>query len=419
MENRNYKWRLLALLFVAFFLVMGTRQLYNAVLPQIKLEFAGYGISNAKFGAVGSVFTMTFGLLVLASGMAADFLGRKRVLVAGTLLFSVGVFFAGFSSGIASLILFYGVMNAAGQCCIAPASYGLLSKYHVDTRSTAMAIFQGAVYSGVILSSLFGGKVAELGSGSWRWAFWIMGGIGVVWALAMAFGLRAEPIALSDSQVSKPSLGDAFAAMFKKPTAVLIALAFGCFTYARMGLLLWISVFMTESFDGIGVAKAALHGVFWLNVGALASCLLVAKALDSFGANRPRIRLQVAALGVLLCIAPMLWVALSGSFVSCCAALMTLGLTFGVYEAANYPAMFDCIEPRYRSAATGITGCLAFLLASPGPAVLGWMGEHFSVRAGFSSLCGFYILAAVILVVALVFFFDRDRVTVSQEGGVA
>lgn len=406
--GNGYKWRLLGFLFVAFFLVMGTRQLYNAVLPQIKVEFSRHGISDAQFGAVGSVFSLTFGLLVMASGIAADFLGRKRVLVVGTLLFSCGILLSGFAGGIAALVLFYGVLNAAGQCCIAPASYGLLSKYHVESRSTAMAIFQGAVYSGIILSSLFGGKMSELGSGTWRWAFWIMGAFGVLWALAMAFGLKAEPAASSGD--GSPSVGQAFAAMLKKPTAVLIALAFGCFTYARLGLLLWISVFMTGSFEGVGVAKAALHGVLWLNVGALASCLLVARLLDWVGPRRASIRLEVATLGMLLCIAPVIWVARSGSFLSCCAALLSLGVSFGVYEAANYPAMFDCIAPRYRSAATGITGCLAFLLASPAPTVLGWMGEHLSRRAGFASLSLFYAAGVLMLLAAALRYFKNDYI---------
>ena len=406
--RNGYKWRLLAFLFVAFFLVMGTRQLYNAVLPQIKLEFSG--VSDAKFGSVGSVFSLTFGILVMASGLAADFFGRKRVLVAGTLLFSIGIFLSGFAGRIAALVLFYGILNAAGQCCIAQASYGLLSRHHVETRSTALAIFQSAVYSGVILSSLFGGKMSELGHGTWRWAFWAMGAFGIVWAGVMSIGVRSEPSADAGASDGKPSVREAFAAMLKKPTAIAIALAFGCFTYARLGLLLWIAVFMTQSFEGVGVAKAALHGVLWLNVGALASCLVVARVLDRVGVLRPRVRLEVAAIGMILCAAPVLWVARSGSFVSCCSALLALGISFGVYEAANYPAMFDCIAPRYRSAATGITGCLAFLLASPAPAVLGWMGERLSQRAGFASLSGFYLVGFLLLAVSLAFFFRKDYV---------
>ena len=53
---------------------------------------------------------------------------------------------------------FYGVVNAIGQCCIAPPSYSLISQYHDNTtRSTAMSIFQSAVYAGIIISSVSAG----------------------------------------------------------------------------------------------------------------------------------------------------------------------------------------------------------------------------------------------------------------------
>lgn len=411
MRRLDYKWRLLAFLFVAFFIELGSRQLYSAALPQIRLEFLRHGVTDAQLGAVGTVFGAVFGLALVVSGLAADLLGRKRVLVAGTILFSVGILGSGFAKGIGGMMLFYGVLNALGQCCIAPASYALISKYHVGTRSTAMALFQGAVYSGIILSSLFGGILAERGEGAWRWAFWIMGAGGVAWAVAMQFGMRPEPVVdESGGGKDEASIKEAFFALLKKPTAVLIAVAFGFFMYGNLGLRLWMPMFMTRSFEGVGTAKAALHGVLWLNVFALASCILTAKAIDRFGANRPRIRLEVSALGFLLCIAPVVWVAKAGDFGTCCAALSVLGFTLGVYDAAHYPAMFDCIEPRYRSAATGITGCMAFLMGSLAPAVLGWMSDHLSMRAGLASLGAFYFAGAVMLLPAIIRFFRKDYV---------
>jgi MFS family permease len=274
-----------------------------------------------------------------------------------------------------------------------------------------MALFQGAVYSGIVLSSLFGGILAEQGEGVWRWAFWIMGAGGVVWAVAMQIGMRPEPVNEgSGAEKDEASIKEAFFALIKKPTAVLIAIAFGFFMYGNLGLRLWMPMFMTRSFEGVGTAKAALHGVLWLNLFALASCVLTAKAIDRFGAKRPRIRLEVSVLGFLLCIAPVVWVAKAGSFGTCCVALSVLGLTVGVYDAAHYPAMFDCIAPRYRSAATGITGCMAFLMGSLAPVVLGWMSDHMSMRAGIASLGAFYLAGAVVLLPAIIWFFERDRV---------
>ena len=413
--REKYKWVLLVFLFVAFFLELGSRQLYNAALPQIKLEFLRFGVTDAQLGTVGSVFAAVFGIALVASGLAADFFGRKRVLVGGTLLYSAGIVGSGFAGGVGALILFYGVLNALGQCCVAPAGYALIGKYHKKTRSLAMAIFQSAVYLGIILSSVFGGVLAEMGEGVWRWAFWIMGVAGVAWAVAMHFGTRPEPP--GEGEVGDASVREAFLALLGKPTAVLIAVAFGFFMYALLGIRLWVSMFLTRSFDGVGTASAAFHGVFWLNAGALASCLATARLIDRFGAGRPRIRLEVSFLGFLLCIGPMLWVARAGSFPECCAAMSVLGMTIGVYDAAHYPAMFDCIEPRYRSAATGITGCMAFLMGSLAPATLGWMNDHMSMRSSFASLGWFYLAGALVLLPALAWLFKRDYIADGEPQG--
>ena len=73
MRDKSYKWWLLAFLFVTFFLEQGTRQIYNAALPQIKLDFAALGVTDTQLGLVGTVFSAVFGLSLVGSGFAADF----------------------------------------------------------------------------------------------------------------------------------------------------------------------------------------------------------------------------------------------------------------------------------------------------------------------------------------------------------
>ena len=406
MRRIDYKWTLLLFLSVTFFIEQATRQVYSATLPQIKLEL---GATDAALGTVGSVFAAVFGFGLVASGLASDFLGRKRVLVVGTLLFSAAVLWAGFATGIAALIVDYGILNALGQCCIAPPSYSLISQYHDNTtRSTAMGIFQSALYLGILLASVFAGRLASAGGAGWRWAFWIFGGLGVVWALSMAKGMRNT--AQVQVEGEKVSVGEALLELLRKPTAVLIALAFGMFIYASFGLRIWMTSFIARSFDGITLAAAAFHSVFWFYAGALSGMMLTARLIDRFGRNRPRIRLEVSALGLLLSAVPMVWVVSTTNLTTCCVALVVLGLTCGVYEAAHYPAMFDCIAPRYRSTTTGLTGCLAYLIGSLAPVVLGLLSEAFSLRVGLMSLSGFFAAGALLLLPGLLFFFKRDYV---------
>ena len=182
------------------------------------------------------------------------------------------------------------------------------------------------------------------------------------------------------------------------------------YMFFAFGVRLWTTAFLVREFPGVTLSSAAFHAVFWINLGAFLGLFATARVLDRVGDRRPRIRLEASALGFLLCIAPMLAVAYAPTFSICCAALFVLGLTEGVYEAAHYPAMFDCVEPRYRSATTGITGCMAFLIGSGAPALLGWMGEKFSMRLSLASISIFLLAGALILVPAICRYFKNDYI---------
>ena len=197
----------------------------------------------------------------------------------------------------------------------------------------------------------------------------------------------------------------------------MVAVAFSFFIYSTLGIRMWTPMFMVRSFGGVGTAAAALHAVLWLNAGALVSCLVTARVIDRVGVRHPRVRLISSAVGFLLAAVPILLVARAGSVAECCVALTLLGVATGICEAAHYPAMFDCIAPRYRSAATGLTGCMAFLMGSFAPAFLGWINDHLSMRAGFASLCWFYLAGALVLLPALVWFFKKDYIAEGKTQG--
>lgn len=84
----DYKWVVLLLVSIAYFLAQGTRLIYSAVLPQIKADFASSGVNDTQLGLVSSAFALIFGLVIPFAGLAADLFNRKRVLVFGSFLFA-------------------------------------------------------------------------------------------------------------------------------------------------------------------------------------------------------------------------------------------------------------------------------------------------------------------------------------------
>ena len=117
----DYKWVVLLLVSIAYFLAQGTRLIYSAVLPQIKADFAASGVTDAQLGLISSAFTLVFGIAIPFAGLIADFFNRKRVLVLGSFMFAIGIFVSGFATGLGMLFISYGVLNAIGQSLMPPS----------------------------------------------------------------------------------------------------------------------------------------------------------------------------------------------------------------------------------------------------------------------------------------------------------
>ena len=186
-NKTDYKWVVLALVSIAYFLAQGTRLIYSAVLPQIKETFAASGVTDTQLGLVSSVFTWVFGMAMPFAGLTADLFNRKRVLVFGSFLFAFGIFASGFAAGLGMLFISYGIVNSIGQSLMPPCNTSLISQYHDETRGTAFSIYQTAIYMGIVICSVVSGYLAQLSDGGWRYAFWIFGAIAFLWAVVILF----------------------------------------------------------------------------------------------------------------------------------------------------------------------------------------------------------------------------------------
>ena len=404
----DYKWVMLSIVTLTYFLAQGTRQIYNAVLPQIKTDFASAGLSDLQLGLVGSAFTLVFGVVLLFSGVAADFFRRKWMIVVGTLVFSLGILGVGFVDGVTSLVLTYGVANAFGQALLPPSNSSLISQHHVETRGTAFAVYQAGIYLGSILCCVAAGYLAGLGAGGWRHAFMIFGAIGVLWALVAAFGLRDTPnVGAADD---KPSVREALAAFASKPSALLLTLALGCYFYLLYGFKQWVPAFISRSFPDLSTAAVAFHAVFWFYLGAVAGAFIGGRVSDRLKPRRAAVRFEVEIAAILLAVPFLLLTAWAGSLPLMIAAILAFGFATGVYDSNLYAAVLEVVNPRYRAVATGLFGCGGCVFGAFGPGVMGWMNDHFTMQASFASLAGFAVAGALLITIAKLFFFERDKV---------
>ena len=399
----NYKWGALALLCAACFLQQGMRQIFPPLASSIG---DGFGASAAFRGSVMGVFTLVYALAVPFSGMAGDFLSRKKIVIFALAVFSLGVLGAGWATGILGIMLMYGAVNGFGQSFFYPAATSLVQQLHSERKATALSILQIALYSGIVLFSFASGKMLDV-CGNWRVPFRVFGIAGVVWALVLVFLLRdTKPV--QGPVAEKPRFADALKAVFSKPSAILLALGLGMQIFVDVGFKMWMPTYLKETFPGMGAASYGLHAVLWHYLGAFAGVVVGSRIADRLVRVRHGIRMEMNILGLVAGAPFILWMANAGTFSAVCAAMGLFGFFRGVYDSNQFASIFDVIAPRYRASAMGVMLAFAFAFGALAPVVLGLVKDAFTMSAGLAALSVFFVAGAALIAAARIFFLKRD-----------
>lgn len=184
-------WRLLAGLTALNVLAYVDRQLVASLAPVLSADL---GLTHAQVGLlIGVSFTAAFAIGLPVVGVLADQQGRKRILVTGIGVWSLGTALCGTASGFASMATWRALVGA-GEATLPPSAITLLGDRFPPSRlGLATSVFYSGIPVGFALSLAFSAAVApRLG---WRACFVAVGVMGLV-ALAFARRLR-EPRAES------------------------------------------------------------------------------------------------------------------------------------------------------------------------------------------------------------------------------
>ena len=136
-----------------------------------------------------NAYTLAFAVFLLTGAALGDRFGRRRVFVAGLVLFTTASAAAALAPGTGALIAARAVQGL-GAAIIAPLSLTLLSAaVPAERRGMAIGLWSGVSGLGVALGPLVGGAVIE--GISWQWIFWLNVPVGVALA-PLAARLLAE-----------------------------------------------------------------------------------------------------------------------------------------------------------------------------------------------------------------------------------
>lgn len=412
-SRKGYKWEVVMLLWVAFFLNQADRQAFNIVLPQIQQHL---GASDSTMGLLSTLFNVFYAIVVPFAGYYADRLSRSRQIWISVLIFSTATLLTGFSGGIFSLILFRCFGMGLGQGMFGPTYTGIIASYHdSSTRARAMSLHQTSYYLGVITCGFLAGWMAE--NFGWKYAFLLFGGLGIVFTAVLAARLKDKPADHAQAAVKtdSPSLPSAIAAFFKVPTAVCMLVAYCGLIFGLNGYLTWMPKYMKDTFD-LSLSSAGFHSMFWTHaaafIGVLAAGIISDRIAAANGGRKNRLLVQAA--GLLLASPCIVLMGVSHSFVLVCAALAGFGFFRAFFDAGTYAVLYDVIDAKYYSLSSAILILFGFGIGSLAPWILGIISDNFGLSGGIASLAAVWVVASLALILARIAFFEKDAKKIQQ-----
>jgi sugar phosphate permease len=395
-----YKWELIIILWFAYFFNQGDRQVFNVVIPLIKKDLH---LSDIELGLIATIFTIIYGCIVPFAGYASDFMKRKWIIFTSLLIFSLGTLLTGFSGGLFSLILIRGIVTGGGEAFYYPAATSLISEYHQKTRAMALSIHQTSLYIGVVASGFIAAYIGE--HFGWRFSFYSFGLGGLILVVYVFFRIKDTP----QKQVAekRPSIWLVAGKIFAKKTVWMLCLAFGGMVFVNIGYVTWMPTFYYEKFH-LSLSEAGFTSLFFHFAFAFIGVLIGGKLSDKFAFKRKKARLETEFIGLLGGVPFIFMMAHTSNLYISYAALAAFGFFRGVYDSNLFAALFDVVQPKYRATSVGLMTSFAFIVGAFSPLILGIIKTKYDLSVGISSLSVIYLLSALMIFLALKFFFKKD-----------
>jgi EmrB/QacA subfamily drug resistance transporter len=175
-ELQQRKWLVLAVVGAAFFMTILDVAIVNVAIPSIQTDLH---IAESTVQWVITAYAITFGGFLLLGGRMADLLGRRRIFIAGLILFTLASLACGLASSAGVLIVSRAVQGI-GAAIISPAALSIVTTTFEEgaERNKALGIWGALGGSGAAAGVLFGGILTKyLG---WEWIFFVNVPVGVL-----------------------------------------------------------------------------------------------------------------------------------------------------------------------------------------------------------------------------------------------
>lgn len=179
------RWRALAVVLLATFMVLLDTSIVNNAVPSIQ---ASLGASSGQIQLILNAYLLAYAALLITGGRLGDMLGRKRMFLLGVAGFALSSALCGLALTPAALIGFRALQGATAALLVPQVSAMIQVEFGAEERGAAFGVLGAVVGLGTITGPLLGGLLlgADLWGLGWRPIFLINLPVGAVALLAAA-----------------------------------------------------------------------------------------------------------------------------------------------------------------------------------------------------------------------------------------
>lgn len=392
---------LIAFMWLAYFLNYSDRQAVFSMFPTLKADL---GMTDKQLGLTGAIFLWVYAIGCPIAGQLADHFSKRILVVLSLTLWSIVTIATGFA-GSAVIILSLRALMGISESMFMPTAIALTANAHPPSlRSRAISILTTAQIIGTIAGSWFGGWMAD--RGEWRGAFFVLGSIGLLYALPYFLFLR-NVNQNSTYEITTNSKRLAFLVLIKVRTFLLLCIVFPIFVFGLWMLYGWLPNFLHDKFL-LNQSDSALNATIFVQGATLFGLLGGGVIADALYRYTKASRLWLMTASLILCAPCLHALGNSDTLNTTRIAAAGFGLFSGLMMGNIFPAAFEVVPADTRASAVGFLNFFGAIMSGFATLFGGIWKQSLGIDRLLSLTAVAYLVAGIALIAGIKKLFPYD-----------
>ena len=401
-NSKIYPWIVVGLLWGVALLNYMDRQMLSTMKDAMQVDIVELQ-SATNFGYLMAIFLWIYALMSPVSGVIADRLNRKWLIVGSLFVWSSVTYLMGIAETFNQVVWLRALMGVSEALYI-PAGLSLIADYHTGkSRSLAVGIHMTGLYTGQAIGG-FGATVAD--AFSWHTTFHWFGIIGIAYAVILMLFLHDKKTEIlpteklqANPQKEKESVFTSLKSLLTNVAFWVILLYFAAPSLPGWATKNWLPTLFAENLD-LPMSQAGPISTITIAVSSFIGVLIGGPLSDKWVQKNLRGRAYTGAIGLGLTIPSLLLLGFGHNLVAVVGAGLLFGIGYGIFDTNNMPILCQFVSHKQRATAYGVMNMIGVSAGAFITHLLGRWGDSGNLGAGFAMLA---IVVAIALGVQLYF----------------